>query len=76
MHFKKAEEVKGYSQLSDADKALFAQFLSNFYSAWDYPEKHIPVQVKLKSDKANGRYLRVDLINGDWYHVKNPSTWY
>lgn len=73
---KKAEEVKGYDQLSDARKVVLAQFLTNFYAAWEYPEKCIPVQVRVRRDKSNGVYLRVDLIDGSWYHVKSPTIWY
>lgn len=76
MQLKKAEEIRGYTQLSDANKALFAKFLKNFNAAREYPEKHIPIKVKVTRDQENGVYLRVDLINGDWYHVKGPTTWY
>lgn len=69
------EQVKGYSKLTEENKKLFTAFLENFYKVWEYPEDHIPVKVVLKKDKDNGTYLRTD-FNGEWYHVKNATTWY
>lgn len=69
------EDVVGYNKLSEECKKLFRVFLENFYKVWEYPEDHVPVRVAFKKDRANGSYLRVD-FNGEWYHVKGPTTWY
>lgn len=71
---KSPEQVAGYNKLSEDTKKLFVAFLRNFYKVWEYPEEHVPVKVVFKKDK-DGAYLRVD-FNGEWYHVKGPTTWY
>lgn len=75
MNLKRAEDVKGFSALSSENKALFKEFLNNFYKSWEHPEKHVPLKVKLIRDKANGQYLRVDFTTM-WLHVINSTTWY
>ena len=75
MSLKRAEDVKGYDKLSDTSKAIFKEFLGNFYKRWEYPEKHMPEKVKLVKDKADGEYLRVDFATM-WLHVKNSTIWY
>jgi hypothetical protein len=73
---KDPEKVRGFNLLSDFNKELFRQFIVNFYNAWEFPERHVPIKVALKRDKFNGTYIRVDFKSGDWYHVKGPYTWY
>jgi hypothetical protein len=76
IELKKPEEVKGCNALPDSYKLIFSEFLKYFYRGWEYPEKHIPQKVQLRKDKSNGVYIRVDLENGEWYHVKNATCWY
>ena len=71
----KPEEVKGYDELIDSHKELFAAFLNNYYKGWEYPEDHMPLKVTFKSDNDAGNYLRVD-FKDCWLHVKNQNTWY
>jgi len=70
------ENVKGFKKLSNDYKILFSEFMENFLNRWEYPENHIPFKVRLKNDKSNGTYLRVDFVDGDWLHVKSASCWY
>lgn len=72
---KPAEEVKGYQALSEQEKRMFAEFLTNFYQAWEFPEKHIPIAVKPDFDEGAGKYLRVE-FDMMWLHVKSPTTWF
>ncbi|AFM43000.1 hypothetical protein Desaci_4138 [Desulfosporosinus acidiphilus SJ4] len=70
------ESVKGFEKLTNDQQQLFESFLSNFYKRWEYPERHIPVNVAATWDKSSGKYLRVDFKDGQWFHVKGPNTWY
>ncbi len=73
---KKAEEVKGFNKLPDACKEIFSDFLNNWYKRWDHPERHQPLQVALKCDRGAGTYLRVDMSDGNWYHVKSATIFF
>jgi hypothetical protein len=72
---KPAHKVRGYQNLSEHDKKTFAEFLANFYRAWEFPEKHIPISVKPAYDEGAGEYLRVE-FNEMWLHVKSPTVWF
>lgn len=72
----KAEEVKGFKELSDTHQKIFSDFLHNWYKRWEYPERHQPLQVALKRDRGAGMYLRVDMSDGDWYHVKSAIIFF
>ena len=67
-------EVEGYEQLSDQNKLLFAEFLRNFYEAWEFPENHLPVRIKYVANDAPN--LRVDFAQGGWLHIISPTLWY
>lgn len=73
---KKAEEVKGFNKLSDDCKEIFKSFLNNWYKRWEHPERHQPMKVSLKRDRGVGIYLRVDMSDGDWYHVQSATTFF
>ncbi|MEA4926329.1 MAG: hypothetical protein VB084_13585 [Syntrophomonadaceae bacterium] len=64
-------EVKGYGSLSNFDQGIFKDFLFNWYSRWEYPERHQPEQVRCDED-----YLRVDMTDGNWYHVRSADVWW
>lgn len=68
---KNADQISGFSNLSEHNKQLFTTFLKNFYAAWEYPERWIPKKVSYA-----GEYLRVDFKNGIWLHVLDVNTWY
>jgi len=67
-------EVDGYEQLDEEQKILFANFLRNFYGAWEFPEKHQPIKVYYVEDE--NPYLRVDFAKGEWLHIQSPTVWY
>ncbi|QXE19982.1 hypothetical protein [Clostridium sp. 001] len=67
----KAESVKGFSKLNDADKKLFRWFCEKFYKVWEHPEDHAPVKI----EKSKG-YLKVTLSDGDWLHILKDGSWY
>lgn len=72
----KAEEVKGFNKLTDIHQKIFKDFLGNWYKRWDHPERHQPTKVALKRDRGAGIYLRVDMSDGDWYHIKSAITFF
>ncbi|NLW90973.1 MAG: hypothetical protein GXY34_05170 [Syntrophomonadaceae bacterium] len=76
MNLTAAEQVKGFNKLSEAHKQIFKDFLKNWYGRWDHPENHQPLRVGFKRDKSAGAYLRVDMSDGDWYHVKSAITFF
>lgn len=67
-------EVDGYERLTVAQKKLFKKFLRNFYGAWEYPEKHLPIKIKYVPGKI--AYLRVDFEKGEWLHIITPWQWF
>ena len=67
-------EVKGFSKLNEDHKKLFAEFLNNFYAAWEFPEKHLPKKIKYVADRIP--YLRVDFKKGYWLHIISPTRWF
>lgn len=64
-------QISGYVNLDIKDKKLFNYFLQRFYKAWEYPEDHEPIAVKVQKG-----FLRVDLSDGSWLHVKSNGEWY
>lgn len=68
----KAESVKGFSKLNDADKKLFRWFCEKFYKAWEYSEDHAPTSIK----RMDSKYLKVVLSDGDWLHILKDGSWY
>ena len=72
---KRAEQINGYHELSDENKKIFAEFLLNFYRAWEFPERYIPLAVRKDCDEEAGEYLRVE-FDSIWLHVKSPTVWY
>lgn len=66
-----AKNIKGYYKLNSVDQFVFDSFLKRFYEAWEYPEDHKPVGIKVEKG-----YLRVDLNDGSWLHVKANGEWY
>lgn len=66
-----ASQISGYGKLDIKDKKLFDYFLRKFYRAWKYPEDHEPISVKVQKG-----FLRVDLRDGSWLHVKPNGEWY
>lgn len=65
------KKIKGYYKLNSIDKLIFDSFLKRFYEAWEYPEEHKPVAVNVQKG-----YIRVDLNDGSWLHVKANGEWY
>lgn len=68
--------IQGLDKLLPANQKLFRRFYNNYMAQWDDPTDHEPVKVAYKKDKGNGAYLRVDLADGTWLHVKGPNFWY
>lgn len=54
---------------------MFSEFLANFYQAWEFPERHIPISVRPAYDEGVGEYLRVE-FDQMWLHVKSPTVWF
>ena len=70
-------EVMGFKRLHPAHQELFKKFYNNYLKQWeDDSEQHKPVKVAFRRDDNNGAYLRVDLADGSWLHVKGQHTWY
>lgn len=65
------KNIKGYNQITGNAKKVFDYFLAKFYKAWEFPEDHTPISVKVQKG-----FLRVDLNDGSWLHVKPNGEWY
>lgn len=65
------KKIKNYNKLGANTKKALDIFLKRFYSAWEFPEEHTPIAV----NKGKG-FLRVDLKDGSWLHVKPNGEWY
>jgi hypothetical protein len=70
------EQVQGLENLLPANQKLFRKFYRNYMRQWEDPSGREPVKVAYRKDKANGPYLRVEMDDGTWLHVKGPNTWY
>lgn len=65
------KKIKNYNKLGPNAKKAFDIFLKRFYGAWEFPEGHAPISV----DMGKG-FLRVDLSDGSWLHIKPNGEWY
>jgi len=77
-------KVEGHKALNDIDLFLFKRFCTDFYEVWEYPNKYAPIKVErvtdyITDDKVEVEYLRVDLKDNSWLHVRNNKgnlEWY
>lgn len=65
------KNIKNYNRLGLNAKKAFDSFLKRFYNAWEFPLDHTPVKVSMGKG-----FLRVDLEDGSWLHVKPNGEWY
>lgn len=68
---KSAEDMQGYKELVIESQNLFKDFLKNFYSVWDHPEKHQPLSIGV--DKG---YLKVTFEGNSCLHIIKSDQWY
>lgn len=73
------EEIKGFEQLSEQNKATFKQFLANWLAAQGMTARNeiLPLSVRFVRE-GKEKYLRFDFLRGGnetWLHVRSAYSW-
>lgn len=75
----KAEETKGYKELTQEQKEMYREFTKNFFNAWGTEARETikPISIEaIDEERAYLKFIYEMYGRKEWLHVLDPRTWY